>query len=124
MTPVLPDFTLEARTAYAFCRYSGPFHAARLVSAGPAIAAFCAEHRLDRVLIDLRGSEGDLSAEDRYRVANHAPYDAPVTLRVAICIRPDQGDARRMWSSAMQARGFLAESFLDEEPAIAWLLST
>lgn len=119
----VPDFTLEARAAYVFCRYTGPFQTARLVSAGPAIAAFCAESRLARVLVDLRGSEGDLSAGDRYRIANSAPYDAPVTLRVAICIRPDQGDGRRIWSSAMQARGFVAESFLDEEPAIAWLLS-
>ena len=123
MGPGTSDFILEARAAYAYCRYAGPFQAARLVGAGPAIAAFCAEHRLARVLVDLRESEGDLSAEDRYRIANYAPYDAPVTLRVAICIRPDQGDGRRIWSTAMQAHGFVAASFLDEEPAIDWLLS-
>lgn len=119
-----PDFALEARPTYAFCRYSGPFQTERLVSAGPVIAAFCAEHKLDRALIDLRESEGDLTVDDRFRIANYASYDVPASIRVAICIRPDQGDGRRIWSTAMQARGFHAESFFDEEPAIEWLHSS
>lgn len=124
MTISSPDFTLEARPAYVFCRYVGAFHTTRLVNAGPSIAAFCREHQLDRVLIDLRESEGDLTAEDRYRIANQASYDVPLAIRVAICIRPDQGDGRKIWSSAMKARGFVAESFFEEKPAIGWLLST
>jgi len=123
MTISSPDFTLEARPAYVFCRYVGAFHAAHLVSTGPFIVSFCQEHQLDRVLIDLRESEGDLTAEDRYRIANQAPYDVPSAIRVAICIRPDQGESRRIWSSAMKARGFVAESFFEEKPAVEWLLS-
>lgn len=124
MTNTFPDCTFEARAAYVFCRYAGPFQAECLVSLGSAVGAFCAEHQLDRVLVDFRESEGDLTFEDRYRIANNAPYAAPLTLRVAICIRSDQGDAQRTWTSAMSARGFLARAFFDEGPAIEWLLSS
>ncbi len=115
--------TLEARPGYVFCRYAGPFEASHLVDVGPAVAAFCAENQLQRVLVDLRDSAGDLTVEDRYRVANTAPYDVPTRIRVAICIRADQGDAHNTWSSAMAERGFTAKSFVDPESALEWLLS-
>jgi hypothetical protein len=120
---VASALVFEEGPGYALCRYGGAFRTPDLVDAAERITAFCSGHRYARVLVDLRASTGDLTVEDRYIVANNISYTAPVSLRVAICIRADQGDAENTWTSVMSAHGFAAQAFAEPEAAAKWLLT-
>ncbi len=122
---MIDDFTLafEERVGYVLCTYAGPFSAPPLIEASARIAAYCSERDHRRVLVDFRQSVGDLTVDDRYLIANNVRFHSPSSTRIAICIREDQGDKSRTWTSVMTAHGFAAESFRDLPAAIAWLLA-
>lgn len=113
----------DLRDDFATCRYHGPFDASSLIAAARQVSAYCALHEVTRILIDIRGSLGDLTVEDRYVVANNMSYDFLPTVRIAIWGRQDQTLADKTWTRALVAHGYSARTFREEVAAVRWLLS-
>jgi len=119
----VPDqLTFEDRGDYVLCTYSGAY-------GFPAVAdaAHAAERRArlgtKRVLMDIRGSHGELSVAERYQVANEMGHRWERGVSLALLGCEDQRLPERPWEAAAVDRGPSTCTFTDESSALAWLLA-
>jgi hypothetical protein len=117
------ELTFEDLQTHIVCRYTGPYRFPDIADAAHSIAEQCSSRNSFRVLIDIRGSHGELSVSERYQVANEMAHRWDPRLRLALLGRPDQRLPDRPWEVTAVERGIPAKVFTEEESAVQWLLS-
>ena len=114
------EVTYERRPGHLFVLARGGFDAAVAGGIIREVARLCAEHRLDRVLVDFRGVAEIVSIADRHALGQ-AIAAAKVPARIAILVAEPQrhtaaledtavnrGASVRTTASEAEARRFLA----------------
>jgi len=74
------------------------------------------------ILLDERKLKYDLSTYETFESANFATRQIPVlNVKVALLCHSDQVEAGNFWVTVAANRGLDAETFTDEDRALAWL---
>lgn len=97
-----------------------------LIAVAAKTTAYCAERRISRLLIDIRGMTGGLDTLETYEVAGHElPGHEGVRriLRSAILDLPENIERIRFFETVAINRGLNVRIFADEDQAVAWLLA-
>jgi hypothetical protein len=106
---------------YVLCHFTGRFALQPLLELARDIRAYCVEHGHRRVLVDLRESQGELGALERYEHAVAMSKTRGPGLRAAMLVRPDQAFPDRFWETVTRNRGLATHVATDPDEAIRWL---
>ena len=114
------NLQLEYRDGCLVIRTHGRDLFERMPVTMQAIAAAIRARPVRATLIDVRAVPGSVTFLDRYQMGNMAARHLPRVL-LAVLMREDQADPKRIGQLAAQNRGVNAEVFTDPAQAEAWL---
>jgi hypothetical protein len=87
-----------------------------------AIAAMSRQSGVDRALIDVRNSHGQLTTKDLYLLASaFSEIGFPSDFRLAVLHRFSGGDKAETFAMFAKQRGWNVQSFADFEEAFEWI---
>jgi hypothetical protein len=86
------------------------------------IAEHCKGAKVNKLLIDTTGAEGEVSDMERFQFAERLGVFARCGIKVALVLRPEQIHPRKLAVLLAQKRGVNVEVFMDSQDAEEWLL--
>ncbi|MBA2675500.1 hypothetical protein [Ramlibacter sp.] len=113
--------TVEQGLPYIFVVCTGPVSLAELCAAADFVASLAQRRRQQRALLELSGTQPDLSFTDHLQLGTHVAQAFGTLQRVGTVVSQDN----RVGTSEKAARksGLRLRTFTDLETAQKWLLS-
>ncbi len=117
----IADFTVVADRG--FFRPTGSFTLDGTIALIAEALTHAREQGLKQLLVDSRKITGHQPPDtfQRYYLMNRWMEAANAQVQLALIVRPEMLDPQRFELRVAENRGFLVNSFLDDDEAIAWL---
>jgi hypothetical protein len=118
------DLVLNLSQGHVHAIVSGTYSDSEIEPIFQKVRDFHLQHKIDLLLLDLREIQGNLSILERFNLGSiGAAHLMQFVRRAGVVVRVDQLDPDRIGLVVANNRGLLAEIFLEQKEAIAWLMN-
>jgi hypothetical protein len=113
---------MEQRPGYLAARFIGAGVVEEVWRQFESVAEHCKRTKNDKLLVDVRGAEANISLIDRFQIAEESQIFKRYGLKIATVDNPWQRDPQRFGEMVARTRGVNVRAFSDFHAAEEWLL--